>query len=132
MILLDTHVLLWLRFGSQRLGSTTRDLIGVSWQVGDAYVSSISFWEVALLVSKRRLELDESVDRWRRIVIEEGIKEIPVNSKIAVRAVELNGLHADPADRIIVSTALDGYQLLTVDRRMLNWRGDLDRFDATH
>ncbi|MCY4129283.1 MAG: type II toxin-antitoxin system VapC family toxin [Gammaproteobacteria bacterium] len=131
MILLDTHVLLWLRFGSERLGQQTRQLIETSWQTGDIFISAISFWEVALLQRKRRIEIAENVDVWRRTVIEQGTKEVPVDGKIAIRAVNLNGLHSDPADRIIVSTALDGYRLATVDRRILEWRGDLERIDAT-
>ena len=131
MILLDTHVLLWLRLGSDRLGQQTRQLIEASWQHGDIYVSAITFWEIALLEAKRRVELDEKVDVWRRTVIEQGTKEVPVDGKIAIRAVNLSGLHSDPADRIVVSTALEGYRLATIDRRILEWRGDVERIDAT-
>lgn len=131
MILLDTHVLLWLRLGSDRLGKQTKQLIEASWQNGNLYVSAITFWEIAFLNGKRRVELDEKVDVWRRTVIEQGTKEIPVDGKIAIRAVNLNGLHADPADRIIISTAFEGYRLATVDRRILEWRGDVERIDAT-
>ena len=85
-----------------------------------------------MLQSKHRVELDENIDIWRRKVIEQGTREIPVDGKIATRAVYLNGLHSDPADRIIVSTALEGYSLITVDRRILDWRGDLARVDAAN
>ena len=120
MILLDTHVLLWLRLGSERLGQQTRQLIETSWQRGNIFVSAISFWEIALLQSKRRIELDENIDVRRRTVIEQGTKEIAVDGKIAIRAVDLNDLHTDPADRIIVSTALEGYQLATSTPGFLN------------
>ncbi|MCY4095020.1 MAG: type II toxin-antitoxin system VapC family toxin [Gammaproteobacteria bacterium] len=131
MILLDTHVLLWLRFGSERLGKQTRQLIETAWQSGNIFVSAISFWEIALLQQKQRIEFDQNVDVWRRTVIEQGTKEVSVDGKIAIRAVNLSGLHSDAADRIIVSTALEGYQLATVDRRILGWHGDLERIDAT-
>ena len=131
MILLDTHVLLWVRLGSDRIGQQTRQLIEASWQHDNICVSAISFWEIELLQRKHRVELDQDVDVWRRTVLEQGTKELPVNGKIAIRAVYLGGLHADPADRIIVSTALEGFQLATVDRRILGWHGDLERIDAT-
>ena len=131
MILLDTHVLLWLRFGSERLGNQTRHLIETAWEAGNIFVSAISFWEIALLQRKQRVEIAQNVDVWRRTVIEQGTKEVPVDGKIAIRAVEISGLHADPADRILVSTALEGYQLATVDRRILEWQGDVERIDAT-
>lgn len=131
MILLDTHVLIWLRLGSNRLGYETTELIETAWLSGNIFVSAISFWEIALLQAKHRLTINERAETWRRTVIEQGAKEVAVDGRIAVRAVNLGGLHADPADRIIVSTALDGYRLATVDRRILEWRGDVDRIDAT-
>ncbi len=39
-------------------------------------------------------------------------------------------MHGDPADRLIVATALGGHQLLTADQRILNWPGPLSRLDA--
>ena len=39
-------------------------------------------------------------------------------------------MHGDPADRIIVATAMEGHRLVTADERILRWDGDLDRLDA--
>ena len=55
----------------------------------------------------------------------------PVNGLIAARAGLLPNLHGDPADRLIVATALEGHQLITADERMLAWPGNLDRVRAT-
>lgn len=57
--------------------------------------------------------------------------EIPVDGDIGIRAVSLPDLHSDPADRLIVATALDGHRLVTADQRMLAWPGRLDRLTAT-
>ena len=130
MIILDTNALLWHQFGSDRLSSKVRDLIDRSRRREESYLSSISFWEVALLQSKQRIRFDIEIADWRRKVLLEGMQEIPVDGKIALRSVQLDGLPADPADRIIVSTALDGYQLVTTDISILNWNGDLDCIDA--
>ena len=40
-------------------------------------------------------------------------------------------MHGDPADRLIVATALEGYKLITADERILAWPGNLDRLRAT-
>ena len=131
VILLDTHVLIWLRSGDRRLGSTARREIDRALEVGDAAASSISFWEVALLAERRRIELDFEVGEWRQLLLREGLLEMPVNGDIAIRAAKLEGLRRDPADRLIIATALEGHQLVTADRQILDWQSSLDRLDAT-
>ena len=132
MTLLDTQVLIWMRFGNRRLRSQTRQQIDRALQAGNAAVSAISFWEIALLHEKRRLTLLHDIAAWRRTLLQEGLIEIPVDGEIGIRANELADFHADPADRLIVATALvGGHQLVTADRRILEWPGPLRRFDAT-
>ncbi len=131
MILLDTHVLLWLRTGDARLGPMTRRVIGRAENEGEVAVSAISFWETAMLQDKGRIEMNEDVGSWRRLLLDQGIVEIAVNGEIGIRAVGLRDFHADPADRLIVATALDGHQLVTADRQILNWSGTVNRLRAT-
>ena len=131
VIVLDTHVLIWLRSGDRRLGPTARRGIDRALEVGDAAASSISFWEVALLAERRRIELDLGVGEWRQLMLREGLVEIPVDGEIAIRAASLEGLRRDPADRLIIATALEGHQLVTADRQILDWQSSLDRLDAT-
>ena len=97
----------------------------------DAAVSPISFWEIAMRVQKRQLHLLFDVAVWRRDLIRRGLHEIPVDGDIAVRAGLLSDLHGDPADRLIVATALEGHQLVTADQRLLQWSGPLNRLDAS-
>ena len=131
MILLDTQVLLWLLYGDHRLGRHTRRVIDQAFADGSAAVSAISFWEVAMLHAKGRLVLLTDIGSWREGLIEDGLVEIPVEGGIAVRAGLLQDMHGDPADRLIVATALEGHQLVTADRRILNWPGQLSRLRAT-
>ncbi len=133
MILLDTQVLIWMRFGTRQLGGQTRQQVDRALQEGDAAVSAISFWEIALLHEKRRLTLLRDISAWRQTLLQEGLAEIPVDGEIGIRANELADFHADPADRLIVATALaGGHQLVTADRLILAWPGPLRRLDATH
>ena len=131
MILLDTQVMLWVRSGSSRLGPHARRKIEQAWQSEGVALSAISFWEVAMLKEKGRIRLNEDVALWRREQLEQGVVEIPVDGEIAVRAVLLPDMHGDPADRIIVATALEGHTLMTGDGSILDWSGDLSRLDAT-
>ena len=131
MILLDTHTLLWLLFNDHRMGQKTRQVIAEAWPDNDAAVSAITFWEIAMLCEKGRLELLGDIGAWRVSLLNEGLVEIAVDGEIALSAGFLRDLHGDPADRIIVATALAGHQLVTADRRILDWAGQLHRLDAT-
>ena len=129
-MLLDTHVLLWLRLGDARLGTGARIEIDRAWKAGQVGVSAISFWEVVMLKDKGRIRFPEDVALWRREQLEQGMVEIAVDGEIGIRAVGLADFHADPADRLIVATALQGHRLVTADQRILDWLGEVGRLDA--
>ncbi len=132
MILLDTHVLLWHELGNRKLGPQARRTFERALQTGDAVISAISFWEVGMLIRKGRLDFRLDLDAWRQDLLDQGLVEIPVDGRTAARAGLLPNMHGDPADRLIVATALVGdHQLVTADRRILEWPGLLRRLDAT-
>lgn len=131
MILLDTHVLVWLLSDDRRLGKQTREAIDRSWARGEAAISAITFWEVAMLQHKGRLSLLAEIGAWRKSLLEEGLVEIAVDGEVGIRAGLLQDLHGDPADRLIVATALEGHRLVTADDRLLEWPGHLSRLRAT-
>jgi PIN domain nuclease of toxin-antitoxin system len=131
VIVLDTHVLVWADNDDRKLGRKARALIDQMWAAGKIAVPAIAFWEVGLLQSRRRLKLPASVREWRDAVLGAGAIELPLDGTVAVRALELSGLHDDPADRFIVATALvHGAALMTADERLLDWRHALERYDA--
>ena len=130
MLIMDTHTLVWLRYGDSRLGNDARRESELAWRNNDAAVSAFTFWEVAMLRTKDRVDSPEDVAAWRRELLGQGLIEIPVDGDIGIRANALAGFHADPADRIIVATALSGHRLVTADERILGWSGSLDRLDA--
>ena len=130
MILLDTHVLLWSRFGGTQIGPRSRQLIEQALQENNLAASAFSFWEVVMLHDKGRINLLSDIGSWRMSLLEDGLTEIPVDGEIGIRAGGLVNFHSDPADRIIVATALDGHRLLTSDGQILAWSGNLDRLDA--
>ncbi len=82
-------------------------------------------------VRKRRLDLLIDPEAWRRGLLDEGLTEIQVAGDIASRAGLLAKIHGDPADRIIVATALEGHRLMTADRQMLEWPGPLNCLNAS-
>lgn len=122
MIVLDTHALLWwVEGGSTRLSNEARSAIEAERSSGEILVSSITAWEIALLVSKRRLGLSIEVDNWlAKAERVERLRFVPIDNEIAVSAINLpEPLHRDPADRIIVATARQfGAALVTGDRQL--------------
>ncbi len=84
-----------------------------------------------MLAAKRRIVMQMPLVSWRRDLLRSGLIEIPLDDDVGIAATEVRGLHPDPADHIILATAiLNGAVLLTTDQKMLDWPGKLDRHDA--
>jgi PIN domain nuclease of toxin-antitoxin system len=131
LILLDTHVLIWLDSADSRLGADAKATIEEAHQAGEVAVSAISFWETSMLIQRGRLKLDLPIHAWREDLLSAGLHEVVLDGGIGITAATLDGFHGDPADRIIASTALiRGDLLLTADRQILEWSGTLKRLDA--
>jgi PIN domain nuclease of toxin-antitoxin system len=129
--LLDTHVLLWLLDGNQRLGHEARQIADTAIREGTLLVSAMSFWEVAMLIRGHRIILAQPVTSWRQRALELGISEIAMSGDIGILSTELEDFPADPADRIITATALvHGATLITADTSILRWSGHLARHNA--
>ncbi len=121
MIVLDTHTWVWWVSGDERLSASASQAIEKAMGTASLYVSSISVWEVALLVAKGRLQLTMPVEDWiARAEALPFVTFVPVDNHLALRSVQLTGpLHEDPADRIILATSLSlGAQLVTKDQRL--------------
>ncbi len=124
MILLDTHAWVWFVGDPSRLSKSARKAVDGALEAGELAVSSMSVWEVAMLVKKGRLKLTLEAGAWvARCEAMPFLKFLPVSNAIAMQSVELPPpLHADPADRIIVATALQHrLALITKDRRLRDY-----------
>lgn len=131
MILLDTHVFLWLVTNDPKLGKETSQLINEAVVQSKLIISAISFWEIAMLALKNRITLPIATEEMRRETLQNGLQEIPLKGDIGILAAHLIDFHADPADRFIVATAIYlNATLLTVDQKILDWSGKLSRFPA--
>lgn len=122
MIVLDTHALLWWASGDTgQLSAVAAQAIEAELNGGQIRVSSISAWELAMLVAKGRIALSMDIGEWLSVVSQiEAVSFMPVDNEIAVKSVELPGeFHKDPADRIIVATARKlAAPLLTADDKI--------------
>ncbi|WP_428248901.1 type II toxin-antitoxin system VapC family toxin [Ferrovibrio sp.] len=130
MILLDTHVLIWLLYRSRNFGPRTQALLDQGFQAESLVASAISYWEIGLLQRKRRIELDLTASEFRDTALKLGIDELPLDGATAIAAASLD-LHPDPADRFILATAqAQAAILVTADEQLLAWPGQVNRQDA--
>jgi PIN domain nuclease of toxin-antitoxin system len=124
MIVLDTHAWIWWASGTPGLSRRATSAIEKAITGDRVHVSSMSTWEVAMLVMAGRLELSMDVDDWvARSESLPFLKFVPVSNRIAIRSTRLTDYpHKDPADRIIVATALSlGFPLVTKDRKLRDY-----------
>jgi len=126
VILLDTHAWIWWVAAPARIPKRATGLVTRAVEAGEPIlISSISAWEVAMLVDRGRLELTMPVHDWvARSEAAALFRFVPVDNRIVVRAVDLPGFAPrDPADRIIVATAVvEGATLVTGDDRLRGYR----------
>ncbi|HXN24782.1 MAG TPA: type II toxin-antitoxin system VapC family toxin [Candidatus Dormibacteraeota bacterium] len=121
MILVDTHVVVWLAFDQDQLSRKARAAIDDARKNGDGLaISDITLLELATLASKGRIHLDISLESFLQEV-EARFVVLPMSGSACARAMELPATYPkDPADHIIGATALvEGLSLLTADRELL-------------
>lgn len=125
MIVLDTHVLVWWVNDGKKLSISARQYIkNCEKKEGSILVSSISVWEIAMLIDKGRIQLSMEMDAWLKEIGKiKTIHFVPVDNDIAIKATQLPGqFHKDPADRMIVSLARQfALPLLTADEKILHY-----------
>lgn len=124
VILLDTHVLIWWISQPEKLSSKVKSRIDIESKKNEVLISSISIWEIYLLVKRNRLRLTMDLDTWvEKIEQIPFLHFIPVDSAIAAKSVKLPPpLHKDPADRMIIATALEeNAVLVTSDKRIIRY-----------
>ena len=124
MIVLDTHTWIWWVSDPSKLSKKAKEKIDSEMTSRSIYISSISTWEIAMLVSKERLKLNKPLDQWLTLCERlPFFNFVPVDNAIAVKSVQLSGLHPDPADRIIISTSiLMDATCITKDEKIRNYK----------
>ena len=123
MILLDTHTWIWSHSATWLLSDNVKKLIKKT-QTDKRAIASISIWEFAMMVAKRRINVKIDPRRWLNNAIgNSGLKVIELTPEIAMESCNLPGdFHKDPADQIIVATArTHNLTLLTKDKKIMEY-----------
>ncbi|MGH7046345.1 MAG: type II toxin-antitoxin system VapC family toxin [Stellaceae bacterium] len=135
LLLLDTHIWIWLMAGAGELNAESRRIINSALEMGMLRIAAISLWETALLASRGRILLGKSTGSWvQEALAGPGPAIEPLTAAIAIESYALpDRFHQDPADRMIVATArVTGAVLMTRDQGILCYaeRGHLTALQA--
>lgn len=124
MILLDTHVWLWLLHDPNQLSESAQAVIESEEPHNGLLVSAISVWEVAVKSSLGKLTLPLPIDQWYQLAqTHSGIVIEPLLPIDAIASTQIPDVfHKDPADRILVAIARR-YQIsiVTCDTKILSY-----------
>jgi PIN domain nuclease of toxin-antitoxin system len=124
LILLDTHALLWWALDPAQLAAKAGAVLEEIEKRG-GFASAISIWELGVKIQRGKLEMGLGIEEFTRRVEQSATVElVPVDTTIWLRSLALPWGHRDPADRVIVATALiKGVPLLTRDAVMHEFDG---------
>jgi PIN domain nuclease of toxin-antitoxin system len=116
LILLDTHIVVWLALDPARISQKAKGVVEESRRGQGLAISAVTLFEIAMLESKGRIRLSAGLDTFLA-EIEARFVVLPITGRVCVRAMALPVSYPkDPADRIIGATALvEGIPLITTD-----------------
>lgn len=119
MILLDTHVLIWLAGERERLSRPAREAVESG---AELTICLVSLQEFAYLAVRGRLSVDRPIDTWVADALSVlGVRALAPTVSSSLRAGRLDPVefHGDPIDRLIYATAIENdARLITADERL--------------
>ena len=123
MIVIDTHVWVWWQADPKRLSKKAARALKNAKSIG---VPAICLWEFSMLVQRDRIRIDRSALEWLNDVLDvPGVRIVELTPSVAVQSTRLpSTFHNDPADRLIVATALnEGAPLISADQKFVDIPG---------
>lgn len=115
MVVLDTAALLFWTLDPDQLSADAAEAIELADRI---LVSSIAIWEIGIKAKRGKLGIPISVREYaERLKGVDRVEIIPVDELTWIESIDLDWEHRDPADRVMVATAMQfGCPLVTSDR----------------
>lgn len=116
MLLLDTHVVLWVAQQPGMLSQRAYDGLRTTRETDTLAISDKTLWELAMMISRNYVRVRTSTRDFLQEV-EKHFRVLPISAAIAERSMLFSPRYPkDPSDRIIGATALvHSLQLVTAD-----------------
>ncbi|MBP9714743.1 MAG: type II toxin-antitoxin system VapC family toxin [Sterolibacterium sp.] len=124
--LLDTHLLLWAAAQPDRLSSEARVLLEA--EDSELVFSVVSLWEIIIKQGLGREDFRVNARLLRRNLLDNGYRELSIDSRHVIALADLPALHKDPFDRMLIAQAgAEGITLLTADALVAQYPGEIRR-----
>jgi PIN domain nuclease of toxin-antitoxin system len=120
VILVDTHIVVWLTMEPERLSKRAAEMIGTArLEGGGVAVADVTLWELGMLITRGRIRPSDSLATFLRRV-EETFLVLPITSATAEVSMQFSKQYSnDPTDRLIGATAVvEGISLVTADEKI--------------
>lgn len=133
MIVLDTHVLVWMLFAPNKIGLRARKELERAAENDKLAISAGTWLELDMLIERRGTIARVLFAEAQNFVTLRKFAQLPVSVSAALRAGDFSQVHGDPFDLMIAATAMvHQARLMTADRTILGWQHrDLHCLDAT-
>jgi PIN domain nuclease of toxin-antitoxin system len=118
VIVVDTHIVVWLTIEPRKLPKATGKLIAESRARNEGIaIAGTTLWELAMLATLGRIKPAIPLGLYLRRV-EQMFEVLPITAAIAERSVQFSAAYPkDPADKLIGATAsVHGVSLVTRDK----------------
>ena len=119
MIVLDTCAIIWGALETSKLSPLATKAIKHA--RNELIICDISFWEISMLIKRKRLEVDETASGFITLLLQSRNFHIQeITPEIAELSVNLGPeINNDPADRIIAATSiLMNAPVITADQNL--------------
>lgn len=113
-VLLDSHTLIWLYGGNERLSLKAKEVIENP--INECFLSLASVWEMAIKIKLGKMNLGVSLEDFLTDVFENGIQILDIGINHILKTQDLDFHHRDPFDRLIIAQAIvENMALVSVD-----------------
>lgn len=116
-ILLDTHALIWFLNGDSQLSDKAKtEIENID---NDKIISIASIWEIAIKISLNKFRFDKGFKKLFELIEENGFEILPISFEHTLIVSNLEFIHRDPIDRILVSQCKsDNLVIITKDENI--------------
>lgn len=118
--ILDTHALIWFLNGDNKLFKPARDNIENQNYLKTVSVASI--WEIAIKISLGKFKFEKGFRKFLQLVVDNGFEIIPIRFEHAMIVSNLEFIHRDPFDRLIIAQAIsNNFTIIIKDENIIKY-----------